>query len=836
MKEKNLLISNYQQTFYNIFHMKNITKLFLAASLFTSAAIFCQDISAQRTINLNSLRKASESGLMAMPGNNSISHRFNAPVRTADENQHTRVIVDEDFSAWTKGSEAEPDTINVVSSANPYIDNSLTKQPGWSGFYLYQAGGLVAITSSNGGAINTPIGDYSGDLTITFRAKAISKETAIIVNVARGDIWDPMTAGSPTECSKTFNLTAEEGWKDFTFKFKNYYSDNDGFVQINIPYRKALLDDIKVISEMTDFIAAPQIKPATQFTENSFTANWGKVEFADKYELTVYQEVAEGTDDFIMDEDFEKATSDGSSISGISESLILGSMEFSENEGADKSKCIIASNNNATIEFANNGGNMKECNLWIKVIQGTPESSHMTIETWDGIKWSEFNTVALRYFYDGTDNGYSVNIYTADPLYPVYGLRAKFGMIEEEGIKLCLDSLHYVTMPPAEHKFILENETVETTEKVIENLDPDGNYYYYVKSVNGDLSAISSPIYAFGLSKPVVKEATDIDRRGGYTANWEKTPKAVRYEVTNYAVFTSDKDMENYAVLSEDFSKIDSDATPDNPEFLNNDFEILNLDQYTSGIGWTGGGNTIAKGMLGFYYSMGYAHISTPPMTLNNDNGNFRVTITAYGYADDALMVEGSSSTGDYTGFKFISQDGSEAGFATQTLNFTGGSANEVLKFSSYNGYPIFIDEIIVEQNLKQGDRVFTTHSINNVDNGEENSTRFSGLDIEGIDYAYDVIAYTEKMGVECASQPSERMNVPFHKSISMETANTNIIYTDGKLYITLPEAEVVKVYDVLGRTVMTKECIEGENVFDFHGNGVYIVVAGDTTHKIIVK
>lgn len=812
--------------------MKMITRCWVAASAFVLAASFCSDVLAQKNVRVDVNRQTPvENALFAMPGNANAARRYAIPYRMNEE-ECTRVIVDEDFSAWVKGTEEQPDTVNLVSKS-PYIDNSLTKRPGWSGYFLYQAGGVVAMTGMGGGAINTPLDDYSGDLTVTFRAKSISEKSTIIVSVARGDIWNPQPAGSPLECIENFTLTAEEGWKDFTFKFRNYYSDNDGFVQLNIPYRKVLIDDIKVVSEMTDFIAAPQIKPATDFNAGGFTANWGYVYFAENYELSVYQTVATGTDDLVIDEAFENAKYEDGVLTGVAEGLQFKSVELSENEGAGNSQGIIVSRDDAEITFVENGGNVKACSVWFKMMEGYPDASSILIEKWDGLCWSKMNSIALYTIYDGTDKGYLLDL-SFDPLNPVYNLRLRFTNLEEDGMKLCMDSLHYETSPAAEHKFILKDKVVDGVSEQLEGLDPYGDYYYYVKSVNGDLSAISSPIYAFGLTTPVAKEATDVDSQGSYTANWEETPKASRYKVTNYRVYTANENMENYPILNEDFSKITTNATSENPEVLNNDFVVLNFDEYTENAGWTGSGNALANGMLGCYFSMGYSYIATPPMTLNNNSGNFRVTVKAYGYVGDILVIEGSSSKGDYSGFQPIGGGNSGLGTIVGTMNFTGGSANEVLKFYSYSGYPVFIDEIIVEQTLQKGDRVFSVHSVKNT---QELSTRFSDLDTEGIDYAYDVTAYTERFGQECVSGTSNRVDVVFGGGVGMESpVMSEIFYADGKMFVSLSKSGVVNIFDMLGRLVKSVDCVAGENVFDFSGKGVYLVVADTMTHKVVVQ
>lgn len=826
-----------------VFTMKSIKRMFLPAALFISAVVSSADISAQTVFNLNEVQKSeagsTQSKLLAMPGERHSSYSPVIPLRT-DENERLRVIVEEDFSAWTDGSEEEPDTVNVVSLSNPpYIDNSMMHQPGWSGLALFQAGGVVAMTDLGGGAINTPLGDYSGELTISFRVKSISQKASIIVSVCKGDIWFPEPAGEFTEVSKTFNVSADDGWQELTFKCTNIYSDNDGFIQINVPYRQVFMDDIKVTSELTDFIAAPEVKAATDFKIDGFTANWGTVSFAEHYELSVYQEVEEDGEEMEIDESFEDAKYDGTNVSGVIPEVSATNVSVSETDGYNSTKCLVVSDNSAEIIFEGSGGKIKECSIWAKILEGNPSTSTIVFEAWNGVNWSYLTSMKLGLLMNEQDQAGIITFSLEEVLSPFYNIKIKFEGIEEEDeeVKICIDDLYFRTAPTAKQEMVLDAVKVNETHYELTGLDPEGEYYYYVASVNGDLKAASETMYAFGLSTPVAKEATDIDLRGGYTANWERTPKATYYEVKNYSAYVAEKDVDSYTVLYEDFEHIESDAALDNPELVGNISGTVSLDDYIGGIGWTGGNNAFADGMFGFTFADGVASLCTPPMSLDNNDGNFRMTVTAYGYVGDMIVVEGSSATPEYNAMAFNSDEGNVMDYIVFKTSFTGGSANEVLKFSSFRGYPILIDDITIEQDLKAGDRVYTLYSINNVNNGDEVSTRFSGLVTDNKYYAYDVTAYIERMGNVCASETSNRIEVPFYKSVDMETADeTMIVYAEGKVYATLPEAETVRIYDMLGRLLMSEDCKAGENVLNFSGKGIYMVVAGDTARKIIVE
>lgn len=84
------------------------------------------------------------------------------------------------------------------------------------------------------------------------------------------------------------------------------------------------------------------------------------------------------------------------------------------------------------------------------------------------------------------------------------------------------------------NEYAFQDREVEGTSAEVRELDPYSDYYYTVKAKAGDLvSAESNPVFAIGISTPLPVAARDITPEG-FTANWERTPKATRYEVSFY--------------------------------------------------------------------------------------------------------------------------------------------------------------------------------------------------------------------------------------------------------------------------------------------------------------
>lgn len=72
------------------------------------------------------------------------------------------------------------------------------------------------------------------------------------------------------------------------------------------------------------------------------------------------------------------------------------------------------------------------------------------------------------------------------------------------------------------------------TEGTVDGLDPNSDYFFTVKAKLGSVvSEASEPVAAIGISTPVALEPTECNA-DGFTANWERTPKATRYDLMVY--------------------------------------------------------------------------------------------------------------------------------------------------------------------------------------------------------------------------------------------------------------------------------------------------------------
>lgn len=201
------------------------------------------------------------------------------------------LILSEDFSKWTAGSEDTPDETpvdNYAETGDPDISDEMMQTPGWSGVCTYQTGGACALAyPGQGGALNTPLGNYQGQIGVTFRAKTTGLNTGFTVNINRGGVATPQLVNA-----RIVYMSSEDGWTDIEFIGINPYSDEDAFIQINamgFNTQGILVDDLKVYRN-PDYITTPQELSADSFVNDGFTAHWSPVSNAKTYLLNVWEE------------------------------------------------------------------------------------------------------------------------------------------------------------------------------------------------------------------------------------------------------------------------------------------------------------------------------------------------------------------------------------------------------------------------------------------------------------------------------------------------------------------------------------------------------------------
>ena len=187
------------------------------------------------------------------------------------------VVLSEDFSKFTSGSEDAPDMSTVITNSSNVIPG-YTNTSGWYGTDIYQAGGCCFLATGNRSFIMTPFIDLSadnGNYNVEFSCRAQSGQA--IVN-----IYSQTMYGYPERRFASCNET----WQTITIPFYGS-GGRESTIQIgaDVPI---FIDNIRITQKDNPEISRPAVMDATNVTDTEFTANWIAVNKATSYLLDVF--------------------------------------------------------------------------------------------------------------------------------------------------------------------------------------------------------------------------------------------------------------------------------------------------------------------------------------------------------------------------------------------------------------------------------------------------------------------------------------------------------------------------------------------------------------------
>lgn len=220
------------------------------------------------------------------------------------------ILVEENFDAFVDN---DRNYEYPVAFNGSFIDPELMHGAEWSGHRVYSGEGTCLLMSgedptnpANHARIYTPLGDYSGSITVSFKAKCLYQEVTLPdgeIGVATGSsVRIGLVSASGIEFdvdtydgSDTYGgyiigdvrLYEKQGWARVTVTFDNYTAANDAAIMISTE-SGAELDDIVITTSAEKFIAAPIISSITDITETSFTVNFEPVRKAFSYWTYLY--------------------------------------------------------------------------------------------------------------------------------------------------------------------------------------------------------------------------------------------------------------------------------------------------------------------------------------------------------------------------------------------------------------------------------------------------------------------------------------------------------------------------------------------------------------------
>ncbi len=760
---------------------------------------------------LEQQRKISEA-LASKPSTTTSTHQ-RAP-RKANAKWNT--MLEENFEYMTDGTDSVPG-VEISDDSSWEIPDQYFHTPGWTGEGIYQAGGCVALAYPGfGGVLNTPLGKYKGRLKISFRAKSIAKRRqAVSIVLCRGGIVDPQMAGDNYEW---VNFNTADGWTDYELETTNYYDQDNCFLQINAgSYDDGIIIDDLQIEEDQNFVGVPQKPNVSHFTHEGFTATWNAVDNTDQYLLNLYklQDKADAQTEQITDFD-DLALNDEGTFTNIPDGWTFNLTKDSVATGYDGSNGVaFCSDPNGYdpgyIETEGTGGAITNLSFYLtKLSDNSDELTSygygvsMSIKGYDGESWNSICYISLADYTKGEPQHITSDLLKENGI-DIAGKYTKLrfcGGLNDEG-SFVIDQVELSTLTPQDTVLFQKDVTTSTPSYAFTGLDMDQDYYYDVRASRNGIGEgkATDLVHAFGVAAPKATEATDIDERGEFTANWEAEPKANDgYTVCLNKTYIAPEAITDYEILSEDFSKVTTAATVDDPESYGNKNQVTTLDEATQTSGWYGQGNLMANGMLGCRQAEGPTYeIITPELSLGNGDGSFNVTVTTYFVSADTLVVQGKQ-------LAYIPGKAGET--VTMTVPMTDGYDGLRVWFYTKNYGSFFLDDIKITQNLKKGDKLVYS----NIEQEQTTDTKytFSGLDVTpGTSYSYVVYARRSNYKESAVSDASNEVTVDVLNAIqSVKTADKGS----------------KRIYDLNGRELpATKQ------------HGVYIIRENGETRKVVM-
>lgn len=796
-------------------------------------------------------------------------------LKAADDAKHKVVVIDEDFSGFTDGTEDNPSTATILDDMGNFVNKSALKPYSealsykqWGGAGIFSAGGCLAIT--NGMFLNTPAGDMSGEVTLTFRARLSKAGGSTTLNalklmfISRSSILDYEV--------KYYNLTDE--WQTFTYTSTLGEFEHSGF-QFYSMYASniILVDDIRLEQTRTS-IPAPKVHEAENMTDTSFKAVWNKSIEADHYLLSVFTKnesnelmtVSEGFDNIKAD---DKGNIDATSPNypegwefAWKDNDLSNHIAKGEGAGTDNKQAVrlIDTGDAITTPYCPEG--IKSLKFWVKAEANDSQpkfsSIMFTVNFGKGVYTVDNYINIPDMFTPEHRNGYYFDLTeTLSAFDKIYSVKIEYIREEDDKTTILFDDFSYTTNKPTTYNYVLKDQKVEQQDNEdgtvgfeVNGLDPDTDYTYSVKSVNSDFtSAASDEQEVYAVSIPTALPATNITANS-YTANWTSHKKVDFYRVDQLQQTVIDKDTKDYVMLDEDFSKVTSSLTE--ADLLDGFYEegertsgYMPLDDITKIAGWKASSTVRVNGWLGGNEAkQGSGTIAgaivTPTIDLSHNEGACNISLRVWGSEGDWLIIQGSNPASLAT-IEFPKG----GGIVEKTITMPLCTSKEQLTFYS-NNYKVFlIDYIKITQDVKAGDKVSTiTGSVLTEDADTKSMVMTNPGFSDGHDVLYRVTAMRydkdsqESHKYYSTSTPSDLMLVknPNPSGIgSVEAAAENVAGVEGGIVVNAANATTVNVFNLSGQLVASKACGNG-HAFVSVAPGVYVVKTNSTAAKVVVK
>lgn len=759
-------------------------------------------------------------------------------------------LVNEDFSRFTAGSETAPDALDLATTGEyQYIADSYTAQPGWSGAGVFQAGGCAYIgmylyegaTAEDTGILNTPSMDLSGNngvFTVRFRARVegdVSIEQLNVVGVSEAaddytDFADVMISNE----WKEYEVTIADGTAKHYVQFYSY----------EYPI---FIDDVVVEQVATD-IASPVATFASDVTPEGFTANWQPVADATSYLLTVYSlaaqdsgveetTVTEGFDGLVVSQkkhiDYDKSVfPDGWTISVDKEGT---SRELYGTAGNYQSPSIALAFD-ATgdyVESPESPSDIKNVSFWTKNQNGDADCA-VTVEGFDGNQWVGVGTVVPA---SVDKNGETVNV----PVQAAGIKKIRLTYVKSAGNCSIDDVAYTYGGVKQEYSYLFQDKEVAETSCPVTGIEPDVEYYYYVKAKNEKFTSKPSNVISIldkepqALAVPEMLPATNVTANG-FTANWKAVEGADGYAFYTMIHHTAPA-MEDYALFDTDFSGI-TEGTLEAPV----EGEMFYyLDEVVNRSDWYAIFPVFANGKLGL--SNAYADVMMGGMLAS---AYYDLTASA-GKVDVDLRVMGQDVSAVVVSLCYDNEQEESVELSSETIvlgegwndysvSLSGGTDKCYVAISCGEGMgTLFIDNLKVTQPLDAGESVVVPYFY---EEPVENSCNVAVSGTQpGDRYCYFAAAFklnADETELEAMTDYSEPYFVDMEGSVDgIREVGARVSATADGLSVENPAGGEVAVYGLNG-VCLYRDDSGAERQYVCLEKGLYIVKVGGEAIKVV--
>lgn len=710
------------------------------------------------------------------------------------------VVLSEDFSKFTAGSEEMPDAqdLTYLEETGMNIPGEYTSIPGWMGEKVYQAGGCGFIdhtvipgdTEENNiyiqGCLYTPVLDLSGNngiFTVSFRARTKDKSTDVLriqEYVQQDDYYRYM--------DQEIDLTIDSEWKTYTVAINRGCAANRICFVTNTS--NWYIDDVKIESAG---LQQPAGVTDENYTGTGVTLKWDAVEGATSYLVDLYYKDENGNKVYKLKD------AETTETSYTATDLVVENTYYCR---------VRAKNTDGVSPYSDEYAILSDL-VSPDLLPCTDYAGTSFTANWEPVEGA---------------TSYLVSVYN---------------LVED-----------YYTLVP---NYLIRQEETTGTSMKIEGCDPSLTYYYTVQSKGAGVSPESEYVMPAvpQLTAPKLLEPTNVTTNG-FTANWEEVPYSDGYTPFLYKEHTALED-QKLSLIDTDFS--DAVCPPSYDPWGDmtitepfQSFAPYYFDEFAGMADWYINVTAFANGAVGLdnlypdFFDQGY--MISPKLDFSLGDGSVTIDV-------DWLSIPASYLTevSAMVAFATVGPDNSiniegepqvfnvpVGALSHETITLKGGKPDSYLVFFTPDNAIIMFDKLKVEMGMNKDEKILLP--IKSLFT-EDTSMDFKDLDVTpGDRYGYNVSSAYIGDGTFVYQTGASDMQFVDLVSTSindMTIDNGAEAYVkDGKLYVKNPNNEPVSIYNANGIQIVSATIEHSKGVYDLPATGLYIVKVGDKVIKVV--